>query len=33
LAIRDIKQLDRSASPQTVAAAVVLRVLREDEAP
>jgi hypothetical protein len=33
LTIRNIEQLDRSASPQTIAATVVLRVLREDEAP
>ena len=33
LPIRNIKQLDRSARPQSVAAAIVLRVLREDEAP
>lgn len=33
LAIRNIEQLDRSACPQTVTAAVVLCVLREDEAP
>jgi hypothetical protein len=33
LTIRNIEQLDRSASPQAIAAAVVLRVLRKDEAP
>jgi hypothetical protein len=33
LPARDIKQLDRSARPQPVAAAVVLRVLCENETP